>query len=236
MYVIEGNIGVGKSTLLNLIKKHLTHITVNFESVESWDKHESEASLLHHFYQDTSRWSYTMETFTLFTRVQEHLAIQAQETFSIAMMERSIYSGYYCFAHNGYLQGFLNDTEWDLYTKWFEFLAASHCKTPDGFIYLQTEPTICHQRAQKRNRASEKDVPLVYFNQIHEQHESFLIKKKRILKSLQEVPVLVLDATYNFESDEQIMHEYLEKINDFVLLTHTKKAKINPLKKENVHI
>ena len=230
MYLIEGNIGVGKSTLLSLIAKHLPHITTQFESVQSWDNGQQGNSLLTHFYQDTKRWSYTMETFTLFTRVQEHLKIQAYEKFPISIMERSIYSGYYCFAYNGYLQGSLTDTEWALYTKWFRFLAEQQCKIPHGFIYLQAEPEACYQRAQERNRTSEKGVPLDYFKQIHTRHEAFLLKKEGVFLALKDVPILVLDATYNFKSDAATMQEYLEKINDFVLLTHSTIPKISPLK------
>ncbi len=219
MYLVEGNVGVGKSTLLSLIAQRVPRVEVVFESVDAWNAHDHGTSLLSHFYEDTARWSYTMETFTMFRRIKEHLNEQnGKNPFKI--IERSLYSGHYCFARNGYLQGCMTETEWSLYTQWFSFLVEGGCLPPHGFIYLQSDPQICYERTLKRNRSGEENIPLSYIQQIHEQHEKFLIKKKNILPSLKEVPVLVLDASYEFEKDEEILDEYLNKIQDFMLITH----------------
>ncbi len=218
MYLVEGNVGVGKSTLLSLIAKHLPHLQVVFEKVDSWDRNEHGKSLLTQFYQDTPRWSYTMETYTMFTRVKEHLKEQTDKN-PFKIIERSLFSGHYCFAKNGYLQGFMDETEWKLYSDWFSFLVEQHCNAPAGFIYLQADPKDCQARAQKRNRSSEEGIPLSYFEQIHEQHEAFLIKKQNISPFLKDVPVLVLDASHNFESHQETTLEYMERINDFILIT-----------------
>lgn len=218
MYLIEGNVGAGKSTLLSLLSQQLPSLEVVFEAVNSWDKIDHGTSLLTHFYQDTARWSYTMETFTMFKRIQEHLREQNHKN-AFRIIERSLYSGHYCFAKNGYLQGALDESEWILYNKWFTFLVEEHCKTPHGFIYLQTDPKICYDRAKKRSRSAEETIPLAYFEQIHQQHEDFLIKKRGILSSLKDVPVLILDASIEFETDEERVKEYAEKMYDFMLLT-----------------
>ena len=221
MYLVEGNVGAGKSTLLSLLSQQLPSVQVVFEAVNSWDAVDHGTSLLAHFYQDTTRWSYTMETFTMFKRIQEHLREQADNN-PFRIVERSLYSGHYCFAKNGYLHGFLDDAEWELYNKWFTFLVEQRCKSPHGFIYLQTEPKICYERAKKRSRSSEDAIPLSYFEQIHEQHEEFLIKKRGILPALKDVPVLVLDVSSEFETNEERIKEYAEKIYDFMLLTSSR--------------
>ena len=222
MYLVEGNVGAGKSTLLSLITKNLPHMEVVFENVNSWDRNEYGKSLLTQFYQDTPRWSYTMETYTMLTRIKEHLREQAhQNPFKI--IERSLFSGHYCFAKNGYLQGCMDETEWKLYSDWFSFLVEQYCQAPDGFIYLQADPKECQARAQKRNRSSEERITLAYFEQIHEQHEVFLIKKQGISPFLKDIPVLVLDATHNFELSQELTAEYLERINDFILITQAAK-------------
>ena len=218
MYLIEGNVGVGKSTLLALIHEHLKHVHVVFEKVDSWDKNEQGASLLSHFYKDTPRWSYTMETYTMFTRVKEHLHEQSQNN-SFKVIERSLFSGHYCFAKNGYQQGYMDVIEWQLYTDWFNFLVNQHCKAPYGFIYLQADPLTCKERTEKRNRSSEAGIPLTYFEQIHEKHEAFLIKKQNVAPLIKDVPVLVLDATYDFQSDKETLTDYLDKINTFIQVT-----------------
>ena len=215
MFLLEGNMGSGKSTLLHLIKKHLPHIEVIQEPVDKWHGND----LLMHFYKDQQRWAYTMETFTLLTRVKEHLKEQNKNPHKI--MERSIYSGYYCFAKNGLLQGTLSKDEWVIHNEWFEFLVTHKCTPPVGFIYLQTFPEICFERIKKRNRTGESNVPLHYLNLIHNQHEMFLLEKKEILHSLKDVPVLTLDVSEEFATNKKFLQDILGKIEAFILSTST---------------
>lgn len=218
MYILEGNIGAGKSTLLDLIKKHMGYLEVVQEPVNSWSNGETEHSLLAQFCADMNRWSYSMETYTMFSRIQEHLRVQEiKNPFKI--MERSLYSGNYCFAKNGHLQGFMTDLEWHIYTQWFDFLVLQKCNPPLGFIYLQTDPDLCYERTKKRNRLGEENIPLGYFEQIHEQHEKFLIKKEGVLDQLKHVPVLILDGSIDFESNREYLQDYLDKIDEFLFFT-----------------
>lgn len=218
MYLLEGNLGAGKSTMLALIKKHLPHLHVVTEPVNSWHNDNFQESLLGHFYKDTPRWAYTMELFTMMTRVKEHLKeqISLEQNYTPKIMERSLYSGYYCFAKNGYEQGFLTYEEWTAYNQWFEFLVAKKCNTPTGFIYLQANPEVCLERMSKRNRSGESSVPLEYLQQIHDQHEQFLIHKTGIAKNLQNVPVLVLDVSEEFADNQVILKDLINKVQDFI--------------------
>ncbi|NBQ17356.1 deoxynucleoside kinase [bacterium] len=223
MYLLEGNLGAGKSTMLALIKQHLPHLHVVTEPVNSWHNDNFQESLLGHFYKDTPRWAYTMELFTMMTRVKEHLKEQASleqlnsYTYTPKIMERSLYSGYYCFAKNGYEQGFLTYEEWTAYNQWFEFLVAKKCATPTGFIYLQAAPEVCLKRMSKRNRSGEDTVPLEYLQQIHNQHEQFLVHKTSVAKNLQNVPVLVLDVSEEFAHNQVILQNLINQIQDFIM-------------------
>lgn len=78
MYIVEGNIGAGKSTFLKLISKRLSHITVVFEPLHNWQNKVYGQSVLANFYKDPRRWAYTMETLAMACRVQEHLREQNQ--------------------------------------------------------------------------------------------------------------------------------------------------------------
>ena len=218
MYILEGNVGVGKSTLLEKIQEHVPYLNVITESVSNWSNDDTQESLLARFYADIPRWSYTLETYTLLTRVQEHLKIQ-QDPNPFKIVERSLYAGNYCFARNGYLQGAMDDIEWSIYNKFFDFLVLGKCKTPTGFIYLQADPEICLARSQKRNRPGEEAIPLEYLQQIHDQHERYLIRKEGVLPELVNVPVLVLDGSADFASDRTILEDHLDKIDEFLFIT-----------------
>lgn len=227
MYIVEGNIGAGKSTFLKLINEHVPHISVAFEPLHNWQSQVYGQSLLSNFYQDTKRWAFTMETFAMICRVREHMHEQQQNNPN-RIMERSIYSGHYCFSVNGYKQGFVSDLEWGLYMQWFNFLIPNKCQPPLGFIYLRTDPEIAYTRLKKRNRLAEKKISLTYLKQIHDHHEAFLIQKEGLLPDLKTVPVLELDCNEEFESNPEKLQELFDKVQDFMLQTQQAAFKNTP--------
>jgi len=214
MFIIEGNIGAGKSTLLTLLQEKLPEVSVAQEPVHNWQKKVYGQSLLSNFYQNPKRWAYSIETFTMICRVKDH--INEQRKKRTVFIERSIYSGHYCFSQNGYENGFLTPLEWQMYCSWFNFLIPAKCKPPYGFIYLSVDPEIAYQRIKKRNRLAEKKITLAYLKQIHQKHEDFLIHKKDILPELVQVPVLQIDCNQEFENDDAVFVKHLEKIHDFI--------------------
>jgi deoxyadenosine/deoxycytidine kinase len=215
MYILEGNIGAGKSTFLQLIKKYMKDIDVALEPLHNWQKKVYGQSLLTNFYQDAKRWAYSLETFAMICRVKEHIKDQAQENQN-RIIERSIYSGHYCFAVNGYKHGFMSDSEWELYQQWFNFLIPNKCLPPRGFIYLQTNPEVAYKRLKKRNRLAEKKISFAYLQQIHDHHEQFLIDKTGIIPALKNIPVLVLDCNEEFETNPQMLQNHFYKITQFM--------------------
>jgi len=218
MYILEGNIGVGKTTFLDLIQKNIALIDVALEPLHNWQKKVYGQSLLANFYQNQQRWAYSLETFAMMCRVNEHLKDQENANPN-RIIERSIYSGHYCFSLNGYKNGFMSDVEWDLYNQWFNFLIPQKCKPPRGFIYLRANPDIAAKRIKKRNRLAEKKITYAYLEQIHEHHEAFLIEKSGILPELKEIPVLVLDCNKEFETDENVLKEHFVKVQNFLIKT-----------------
>ena len=224
MYILEGNIGVGKSTFLELLNKNLQEITTFTEPLDNWNKKVYGQSLLANFYESPKRWAYTMETLTMMSRVKQHLNDQNYENQKF-VVERSIYSGHYCFALNGYKHGFFTQIEWEIYTQWVDFLINQRCNPPHGFIYLKADPEICFKRIQKRNRLNEKDITLSYIKQIDEHHEDFLIKKNNVFENLKKVPVLVLDCNEDFLESEQILNTHLYKVKKFIDETLGKEIK-----------
>jgi deoxyadenosine/deoxycytidine kinase len=217
MYILEGNIGAGKSTLLQLIKEQLPHIPVMLEPVEDWQKQIYGQSLLTNFYQNSKRWAYTFETFTMMNRAKEHITLHAQN--SIHIVERSVYSGFYCFARNSYEQGFMSPLEWELYLQWYDWLVAEKCMPPRGFIYMRVDPTVAYERIRKRNRYAEKTVPLSYLKQIHTKHEDFLLNQESVADQLKPIPVLTLECNEDFVENPLLMQQTLKQLEFFIYST-----------------
>lgn len=217
MYILEGNIGAGKSTFLKLIQKHVPYISVAQEPIHTWQQKVDGQSLLELFVQQPKRWAYTFEKTTMITRIQDHTAFQKRQ--EILLVERSVYSGHYCFARNSYEQGFMTHAEWTIYQEWFNLLVPQTCQSPSGFIYLRVSPDVAYKRMIKRNRQEEASVSKAYLQQLHMHHELFLINKHNILTSIQPVPVLVLDINEEFEENNFHMHRLAQKIDAFIRTT-----------------
>jgi deoxyadenosine/deoxycytidine kinase len=227
MYIVEGNIGVGKTTFLSLIKKHCPEIEIVPEPVEAWNKLEFGESLLDNFYKDTSRWAYTLETFTMMRRTKDHIGEQNNSNPN-RLFERSIYSGHYCFAKNCYETGHLSALEWNIYNQWADFLIHKQCKPPLGFIYLKASPQICFERVKKRNRPSEKALTLAYIKQIEASHDKFLIEKKDVAPIIKQVPVLTLNCDKDFLDDEANMITHAKKLSMFLAQTQAISTQMRP--------
>lgn len=221
MFIVEGNIGTGKTTFLQTLQQTLPNIIVTLEAVDYWQNASNGQSILQNFYESPQRWAYTMETLALKVRIPEH--IKQQESLLPNVVERSIYSGHHCFARNSFEQGFLNQLEWNIYNSWFNFSTAKRCLPPQGFIYLQADPKISYERTIKRNREAEETISLQYLQQIHNKHEDFLIHKKNIHPSIANVPVLVLDGSYDALHDKDKMINSIEQVKNFIQ-THSQSA------------
>jgi len=217
MYILEGNIGAGKSTFLKMLAHALPSISISLEPINNWQKQVYGQSLLTNFYQNPNRWAYTLETFAMMSRVQEH--IQEQKNTGCIIFERSVYSGHYCFAQNSNENGFMSELEWELYTHWFHFLIPGRCMAPQGFIFLQVDPQIAYERIRKRNRHAEKNLSLAYLKQIDKKHELFLLEKKNILHELIDVPVLILNCNEEFETDTVQFKNHVEQVQQFLSQT-----------------
>jgi len=210
MYLVEGNIGAGKSTFLQLLKQKLPQVEVALEPVQGWQTEAHGKSLLHNFYTDSERWAFTMESFTLLNRVFENTKAKSG---AITLAERSIYSGYYCFAQNSYLNNYMSKMEWTIYQRMFNFLTNHPSyRRPAGFIYLRTSPEVAYERIIKRNRAAEKLISRTYIDQIHQKHDSLLVDAQN---SLITVPVLTLNADAEFESNGKHMEEFTSQVQKF---------------------
>ena len=215
MFIVEGNIGVGKSTFLSGLATLHPSIQVVPEPKDDWTRQIEGESLLDNFYQNPQRWAYTMETLALMRRSTDYAFYKTGSAAQIQVLERSMYSGHYCFAQNGHDEGYFSALEWHLYNEWAHFLFSRSPK-PTGFIYLRAEPSTCFARIQKRNRSSENSLSLAYVEKIHAYHEQFLLDKKDIHASIAQIPVLVLDCNNEFATTTSLSQSHKQAIIEFL--------------------
>ncbi len=227
-FIIEGNIGAGKSTFLKMLKQYL-NIQAVIEPHEQWQDVGDGHNLLEQFYQDPKRWAYTFQSYAFVSRVMNQQAHARINPYAIQVLERSVFSDRYCFAYNCYELGYMNALEWKLYKEWFSWLVDTYMSRPDGFIYLRTKPAICYERLQKRNRHEEATVSLDYIARIHDKHEKWLIEKEGVPLVLKEVPVLVLNCDPEFESNRAEQERHVQEVGAFVMEHIPTEANCSPI-------
>lgn len=211
--IVEGNIGAGKSTFLRLMQENFSAQFI-FEPHEEW-QNVGGYNLLEKFYNDTNRWAYTFQSYAFITRMRSEEQIRAKRESPFYILERSVYSDRYCFAKNCFEMGVMSPLEWKLYQEWFEWLIESQEYTPDGFIYLQTDPQVCYERMVQRNRSEEVTVSLDYLHMINQKHEDWLMRKEGIPAYLHDIPVLVLECNTDFEHNLHEQEKHFSAIKNF---------------------
>ena len=155
--VIEGNIGSGKSTIIQRLCQDLC-IPVFLEPLDDWKE------WLTLFYQDPERWGMSFNTHVLLT------FSKWKDNQFPAFYERSPVSNRFVFTSIQHQQGKMQDIE----LKLFESIYDNIAWTPDLIIYIKTDPEVSMERMIKRGRQCEMGVPLEYLKAVHDRYEAIL--------------------------------------------------------------
>lgn len=215
-FIVEGNIGAGKSTFLKILQKYL-NLQIVLEPHERWQNILEGENLLDKFYRDPQRWAYTFQSYAFVSRVMEQEAHASTNPFLVQILERSVFSDRYCFAQNCFELGYMSALEWKLYQEWFEWLVETYVAKPDGIIYVRTSPDTCYERLHKRSRVEEMSVSREYLKRLHDKHERWLIEKEQISPSVKDIPVLVLECNGDFENNREEREKHIDQVGSFVL-------------------
>ncbi len=160
--VIAGNIGVGKSTLVNRLSQR-------------WGWHAAHEPndanpYLADFYGDMRAWGFHSQIFFLGKRLEQHNRI-CRDTHP-TLQDRSVYEDAEIFARNLHLQGYLTGRDWatyyDLYRTMTEII-----RPPDLVVYLRASVDTLLARVAQRNREYEKAIPADYIAQINALYEAW---------------------------------------------------------------
>ena len=162
---VAGNIGSGKTTLVNMLSKHYGW-KPQFEAVVS-------NPYLDDYYKDIQRWSFNMEVFFLKERFRNLLEISQSNTTII--QDRSMYEGVYVFMANNFKMGNLDERDYTTYMELFEQMT-DVVKYPDLMIYLRSSVPHLVKNIQKRGRDYEQQIPLEYLENLNELYEEFIFK------------------------------------------------------------
>ncbi len=161
--VVAGNIGAGKSTLVNLLAEHLGFIAY-FEPVQ-------ENPFLKDFYTDMRRWAFQSQLFFLAHRATMHRNLSV-DPHSV-VQDRSLYEDAEVFAKNLYRQGILEPREWEVYQSLYVTLAEI-LPHPSLVIYIRASVTTLRARIAQRGRDFESSISDDYLHSLNELYEEWI--------------------------------------------------------------
>ena len=191
MFLLEGNIGAGKTSLGNILKDSQEFEFLE-EPVDTW-RDGFAGNLFEMFYTDMPRWSFTFQIMAFTTRAKTWSEILEKVQGDRVVLERSIYTDRNVFAKNLYAGGAMNDSEWQVYQQLWEFLASNYCEKPQKIIYLRTPAELCLERIKKRGRNEEQQMPLDYLKNLEDLHDEWLMDHP---------DVIILDGTRRWSTAE----------------------------------
>lgn len=177
IFSIEGNIGVGKTTFINMIKEasHEKHIIYLEEPVNEWlsIKNKENKTILELFYEDQDSYAFSFQMMAYISRLALLKKTIKEHPDAIIITERSVYSDRHIFAKMLFDDKKIEDVNYQIYNKWFDHFVED---VPiSKIIYLKCDPSIALSRVLKRNRQGET-IPLEYLEECHNYHEDWLLK------------------------------------------------------------
>lgn len=159
---IAGNIGAGKSTLVNFLSKKFD-LKPLYEPVD-------DNPYLNDFYNDMERWAFSSQIFYLSRKFALHL--QAQKSENRVVLDRSIYEDAEIFVENLYKRKGINKLDYQTYRELYATIR-SELQPPDLVIYLRCSVRGVRRRIKGRGRPSEMDIPLSYIRNLHKSYEEW---------------------------------------------------------------
>jgi deoxyadenosine/deoxycytidine kinase len=184
--VVEGPIGVGKTSLCNLVAERFSARRV----LEVWE----ENPFLSNFYTDRQKYAFQTQLFFLLSRFKQQQELFQQDLFSAVTVSDYLFAKDRIFACLT-----LDPHELALYDRVFEALGPRVTK-PDLVIYLQGNLDVLLHRIKKRGREFERKFDPGYLEELMHAYNEFFSRYT-------ETPLLVVNTSdidfVNNEADRE---------------------------------
>jgi len=192
--VIEGPIGVGKTTLA-------TRLAEDFNAELMLELAEQNP-FLEKFYANPKQAALPTQLHFLMQRVRQVQSIRQGDIFSPVKVADFLLEKDYLFAENT-----LDPMELSLYEQLYEQLIKD-APVPDLVVYLQAPTDVLVKRIKKRGRGFEKTISTTYLQQLSDAYTRFF-------HYYENAPLLIVNATeIDIVSNEQDYQQLLARVKE----------------------
>ncbi len=191
---VEGPIGVGKTTLTQLLAKEFNYRLILEEAENN--------PFLPDFYKDRNKFAFQTQTYFLLSRYQQQKELNQQDLFKQGIVSDYIFAKDKIFASLN-----LSQDELHLYESIYQLLDTRIAK-PDLVIFLQASTEVLKERIKKRKIAHEKHISSEYLENLAQSYNHFFF-------SYNETPLLVvncseIDFANSPEDYQNLLHEIFQ--------------------------
>ena len=189
---IEGPIGVGKTSLANLMSKELSARLVREEFDEN--------PFLPDFYKDPERFAFQTQLFFLLQRYR-----QQQELRQVDMFQKLLVTDYMFVKDRLFASLNLGEKEMQLYDTVANLLERNIIK-PDLVIYLQADTDTLMKNIAQRGREMETDITYEYIDALSQVYTEYFFR-------YQDTPLVIINTNnIDFVHNEDDLKEVIKYI------------------------
>jgi deoxyadenosine/deoxycytidine kinase len=192
---IAGNMGAGKSTLVEFLSR-IYGVSPFYEPNEN-------NPYLPDFYADMKRWSFHSQLYFLSNKFKLHLELDRAP--GVVVLDRTIFEDAEVFATALHDMKRMDDRDWNTYWGFYESILDA-IRPPDLMIYLRCSMRTLRKRIRMRGREMEKDIPIAYLKRLDRLYENWIA-------SYEMSDVLILE-TDNLDYIHDVVHrlDVMERI------------------------
>jgi len=160
---IAGNIGAGKSSLLDFL-------TSTYD-VDPFYEPNDENPYLPDFYKNMERWAFQSQLYFLSNKFRIHQA--ADRASGVVVQDRTIFEDAEIFATALHQMKKIDQRDWQTYWDFYQTILEA-IQPPDLMIYLRCSMRTLRKRVRLRGRQMEQDIPLSYLKRLERLYENWI--------------------------------------------------------------
>lgn len=160
---IAGNIGVGKSTLVEFLSRTY--------GISPYYEPSEDNPYLPNFYEDMKCWSFHSQLYFLSNKFRIHQELDRMP--GLVVLDRTIFEDAEIFATALHDMRCIDDRDWATYCAFYKSILDA-IEPPDLMIYLRCSMRTLRKRIKLRGREMEEDMPLSYLKRLEKLYENWI--------------------------------------------------------------